>query len=113
MRKFEIMKFLLVLAISCVATVATLTPALALEGRVSVIDGDTLEMHGKRIRLHGIDAPESGQTCKSKSGKSYRCGQLAATQISKYTKHKIIRCNVRDTDRYYRLIPVCFLPDRC
>ena len=108
MRKLAIMKFLLFLAISCFATVAALTPALALEGRVSVIDGDTLEMHGKRIRLHGIDAPESGQTCKYESGKSYRCGQLAATQMSKYTKHKIIRCNVQDTDRYGRFVAVCF-----
>ena len=30
-----------------------------LAGRASVIDGDTLEIHGTRIRLWGIDAPES------------------------------------------------------
>ena len=82
--------------------------AADLKGRVSVIDGDTLEMHGKRIRLHGIDAPESGQTCKSQSGEIYRCGQLAAKQMAEYTKHKTIRCNVRDTDRYGRLVAVCF-----
>jgi len=32
------------------------TPALAdVAGVASVIDGDTLEVHGQRIRLHGID----------------------------------------------------------
>jgi endonuclease YncB( thermonuclease family) len=30
-----------------------------LAGQASVIDGDTLEIHGTRIRLWGIDAPES------------------------------------------------------
>jgi endonuclease YncB( thermonuclease family) len=33
-------------------------------GQASVIDGDTLEIHGMRIRLWGIDAPESSQLCR-------------------------------------------------
>ena len=45
-----------------------------LKGKISVIDGDTIEMHGKRIRLHGIDAPESGQTCINKNGKTTGVG---------------------------------------
>ena len=102
------MKFLFALSVSCIVIVASATPVLAIEGRVAVIDGDTLEMHGKRIRLHGIDAPESGQTCKSESGEAYRCGQLSAEHMAKYIKHKIIRCNVQDTDRYGRLVAVCF-----
>jgi len=33
------------------------------ESPVHIIDGDTLDLAGERIRLHGIDAPEKDQTC--------------------------------------------------
>lgn len=51
-------------------------------GRPSVTDGDKLVIRDTRIRLHGIDAPESAQTCQDMAGKDYRCGQAAALALA-------------------------------
>ena len=50
------------------AIALALLPALALAGIAgmsTVIDGDTLEIHGERIRLHGVDAAGTRQVCRS------------------------------------------------
>ncbi len=64
----------LILAPSVIAVAAAQD---RLVGVASVIDGNTIEIHGQRIRLHGIDAPESGQHCMA-AGRRWRYGQLAA-----------------------------------
>jgi len=46
-----------------------------------VIDGDTLEIHGERIRILDIDAPESRQTCRALSGSEWKCGQWVARAV--------------------------------
>ena len=42
-------------------------------GRASVIDGDTVDIRGTRIRFNGIDAPESRQNCRDQVGSQYAC----------------------------------------
>ena len=62
---------------------ATTGPALAVDltGLASVIDGDTIEIHGMRVRLWGIDAPESTQLCRGEDSLQYRCGAKAANDL--------------------------------
>jgi endonuclease YncB( thermonuclease family) len=86
-------------------------PALAAEplaGTASVIDGDTIEVHGQRIRFHGIDAPESRQECMRSDGTPWRCGQQAALALSDRIGRSAVRCDPRGHDRYGRVVSVCF-----
>ena len=78
-----------------------------LTGRASVIDGDTIEIKGKRIRLHGIDAPESAQRCENAKQKSYRCGKDAAFFLDELLSGRVVSCDQRDMDRYKRVIGAC------
>lgn len=78
-----------------------------LTGRASVIDGDTIEIHGTRIRLWGIDAPEHDQLCDNASGKSYQCGAIAANKLSDWINRRAVVCAPRDHDRYGRMVAAC------
>ena len=51
-----------------------------LAGQASVIDGDTLEIHGTRIRLWGVDAPESSQLCRGEESLQHQCGANPETR---------------------------------
>lgn len=78
-----------------------------LTGVASVIDGDTIEIHGARIRLHGIDAPESAQLCIDANDKPWRCGQRASLALAERIGRAPVSCRRTDTDRYGRMIAVC------
>ena len=51
-------------------------------GRALVTDGHTVRLAGERVRLHGIDAPESKQTCVAGS-RRWRCGSEATRALAR------------------------------
>jgi endonuclease YncB( thermonuclease family) len=90
-----------ILALSSLSVFAT-----ELTGQASIIDGDTLEIHGTRIRLWGIDAPESDQLCQNEQSK-YRCGQKVANDLDAFIARRPVSCVEVDRDRYRRAVSVC------
>lgn len=76
-------------------------------GRASVIDGDTLEIDGRRIRLEGIDAPETGQSCKTATGRNWPCGRDAAQHLADYVSGATIECRSLGRDKYERTLANC------
>lgn len=80
-----------------------------LSGRARVIDGDTLEIDGRHIRLEGIDAPEMGQTCGRHSIGSWKCGSAAADRLAALVAKRSVSCESRGNDKYGRMLGICFI----
>jgi endonuclease YncB( thermonuclease family) len=78
-----------------------------LVGQVSIIDGDTIEIHGARVRIFGIDAPESDQLCHDANSHRYRCGQKASIALFDFIDRRSVQCIEVDRDRYKRAVAVC------
>ncbi len=88
------------------------SPGDTIIGRASVIDGDTIEIHGQRIRFNGIDAPETDQICSRESGARYRCGTDAAQFLSEYlAQSRPTTCNFVEWDAYERYVGDCYRAD--
>lgn len=104
------MRFVRFVFLALILTAASPTWASEpIRGTVSVIDGDTVEISGERIRLYGIDAPESRQNC-TKDGQPWRCGQDAAFAVADKIGLNPIECERKGKpDRYGRTVAVCRL----
>jgi endonuclease YncB( thermonuclease family) len=81
--------------------------AANLVGQASIIDGDTLEIHGARIRLWGVDAPESSQLCRGEDSLQYRCGAQAANDLDAFIAKRPVNCTPVTLDRYGRTVATC------
>jgi endonuclease YncB( thermonuclease family) len=75
-------------------------------GPARVVDGDTLEVRGLRLRLAGVDAPELRQTC-ARDGRRWPCGRAAARALARKIDGRPVACAWRETDRWDRPIASC------
>lgn len=85
---------------------------VAIAGVASVIDGDTIEVHGQRVRFNGIDAPESRQYCDDAKGFEYPCGRRSAEALDDFlAASKPVQCAFITWDRYGRFVGDCTRAD--
>ncbi|PNH11580.1 Serine/threonine-protein phosphatase 2A regulatory subunit B'' subunit gamma [Tetrabaena socialis] len=84
-------------------------PGAVIAGPARVVDGDTLVINGERIRLYGVDAPESAQQCSDARGAPYPCGLASKDALAKKIGSAPVRCDVKNSDQYGRNVAVCGL----
>lgn len=83
----------------------TASPATSLQviaGPASVIDGDTVEIGGRRIRLSGFDTPERGAACGDEDVYA-----AASRALEDFTRGKSVTCTITGADRFARLVATC------
>tara|TARA_A100001015_G_scaffold311334_1_gene414410 strand:+ start:1286 stop:1786 length:501 start_codon:yes stop_codon:yes gene_type:complete len=88
-------------------------------GFTKIIDGDTININNKKIRLHGIDAPELKQKCKKdylklsfyiglNFEKEYFCGRTAKVKLKEKINKAKIKCISSGKDKYKRFLATCY-----
>jgi endonuclease YncB( thermonuclease family) len=102
------MRFILVSLFLCLAAagVGAEQQGASTAGTASVIDGDTIEIHGERIRIEGIDAPESDQRC-TRDGKAWPCGRHSALALDALLQGTTTACSFSGKDKYGRWLGAC------
>lgn len=79
-------------------------PAIAQQ--IHIIDGDTIDLDGRRFRLYGIDAPELGQPC-TRNNQTYNCGQASREHLAYLLTGEKVDCELKSRDKWGRDVAIC------
>ena len=92
-----------------------------ISGKAKIVDGDTIKINKKKIRLFGIDAPEKDQICQKvylsffifEFKKDYKCGEESTSALFNKLKNKKVKCVLEDKkDKYKRNIGICYIKNQ-
>lgn len=89
----------------------TCANAAELSGRARIHDSDTLTIGDVRVRLEGIDAPETDQRCFTAAGEPWTCGIAARDQVRTFVGDRVVSCTATGRDRHKRMLAVCMVED--
>jgi endonuclease YncB( thermonuclease family) len=99
-------RYLAFIGFALAATAALAGPS----GPATVLDGNTIEVGGARLRLHGIDAPDLDQPCRLR-GRDAECGVLARAALMDLTAGAEVVCEPKGVDRAGRALATCLAGD--
>ena len=81
--------------------------AQIIRGSARVIDGDTIDVGGKRVRLEGIDAPEINQFCLGRGSRRWPAGRVAANSLAQWVRGHDVICRQVGRDGFGRVLGRC------
>ena len=94
----------------CFGAILALLPVISfadVSGRINVIDGDTFDVGTTRVRVFGVDAPETDQLCVTEQGVRWSCGKWVTEQAKEFYQGRAAVCENIDLDRYGRVVARC------
>lgn len=80
--------------------------AASISGSARVIDGSTLAIRQQQIRLFGIIAPETTQSCVL-GGRIWACGADVTAALMGQAHDKMVICDERAIDTAKRVVAIC------
>jgi endonuclease YncB( thermonuclease family) len=83
--------------------------AADISGLPRIVDGDTIAIGDVKIRLAGIDAPETDQVCLDARAPRWTCGIEARDRLTQHIADRSIQCTPTGQDAYHRTLAVCRL----
>lgn len=82
---------------------------VVLIGTPRIVDGDTIILEELfNIRVIGIDAPESKQTCLDSKGREYACGKQSTEYLQNLVGKGRVKCEIRGIGRFGRHTGLCY-----
>ncbi|WP_235034930.1 thermonuclease family protein [Roseomonas sp. 18066] len=88
------------------------TPREPFSGQPRVIDGDTLDVAGIRVRMQGIDAFEHDQQCSRAGGGRFACGAAARAELAGLIGSRAVTCTPDGSLTHGRTVATCTVPGR-
>ena len=72
-----------------------------------MVDGGTLRLRDRVVRLQGVEPPPRGTTCGPRDGSGEDCGAAATNALAALVREAPVACRITGEDRLGRPYGIC------
>lgn len=76
-------------------------------GDVRIVDGETLALGERVVRLSGMAAPMRGEACRPANGETFDCGSASAAALMRLVNGRPVTCRIVGRDAFGRGVGQC------